>query len=99
MSGENSKHKRVKRDRIEFDGIVLEAFRSARFSVKLKTDTGDGTIVTCTLCGKMKQNFIKIVPGDPVRVELCAYDMTNGRIISRGGRENRSSSSTTSTPS
>ena len=77
----SNKHAKVKRDRLKFNGTVLESFRSARFSVKLHTE-GE-VIVQCTLCGKMKENYIKIVPGDSVEVELCEYDMTNGRIVTR----------------
>ncbi len=77
-----NKHAKVKRDRLKFTGTVLESFRSARFSVKLHIDSSD-VVVQCTLCGKMKENYIKIVPGDAVEVELCEYDMTNGRIVTR----------------
>jgi len=75
--------KKIKRDRIEVIGEVVESFRSARFLVKLNANSAE-TVVSCTLCGKMKENYIKIVPGDTVVVELCPYDMTSGRIISRG---------------
>lgn len=77
-----NKHMKVKRDRLRFTGVVVEAFRSAMFSVKLHVDAAD-VVVKCTLCGKMKENYIKVVPGDFVDVELCEYDMSKGRIISR----------------
>ena len=76
--------KEPKRDRIKAKGIVIESFRSALFSVKLNIEKSDTeVIVQCTLCGKMKQHYIKVVPGDKVEVELCEYDMSKGRIISR----------------
>jgi len=83
-----NKHKRVQKDKILFQGTVIESFRSAKFSVRIHTDANvEGAsseiVVLCSLCGKMKENFIKIVPGDVVEVELCEYDMTNGRIITR----------------
>jgi translation initiation factor IF-1 len=74
------KNMRVRRDRLRVTGVVEESFRSAVFSVRL--DVGN-TIVQCTLCGKMKENYIKIVSGDAVEVELCEYDMTKGRIVTR----------------
>ena len=86
-----NKHRRVEKDKIICEGTVLETFRSAKFSVKVhsvKSHTSTNTvdnemIVLCTLCGKMKENFIKIVPGDIVEIELGEYDMMNGRIITR----------------
>jgi len=77
-----NKNMRVKRDRLRFSGVVVEAFRSAMFDVKLNVESSD-VIVQCTLCGKMKENYIKVVPGDSVEVELCEYDMSKGRIMSR----------------
>ena len=80
--GKIKKHNKTKRDRIKFSGVVVEAFRSARFDVKLNIENSE-VIVQCTLCGKMKENYIKVVPGDNVDVEVCEYDMSKGRIISR----------------
>jgi len=80
----NTNKKENKRDRIKTKGVVIEGFRSALFSVKLNLENKDTeVIVQCTLCGKMKQHYIKVVPGDKVEVELCEYDMTKGRIVSR----------------
>lgn len=64
----------------EKDGIVKEALPNTLFRVELE----DGTILLCHLAGKMRMNFIKILPGDKVRVEMTPYDLTKGRIIFRG---------------
>ncbi len=64
---------------IEVDGIVKEALPNTLFRVELE----DGTIVLCHLSGKMRMNFIRILPGDRVRIEMTKYDPTKGRIIKR----------------
>ena len=60
-------------------GIVLEAYSGGRFSVELE----NGVSIKAVLSGKIRQNFIKILPGDKVEVELSLYDLTNGRIVQR----------------
>ncbi|HEX2350477.1 MAG TPA: translation initiation factor IF-1 [Ktedonobacterales bacterium] len=69
-----------KRDAIEVEGTVVEALPDAKFRVEL--DGGD-RVVLAYLSGKVKLNFVRIVPGDRVRVELSAYDLTQGRITWR----------------
>ncbi|HEX8729066.1 MAG TPA: translation initiation factor IF-1 [Ktedonobacterales bacterium] len=69
-----------KRDAIEVEGTVIEALPDAKFRVEL--DGGD-RVVLAYLSGKVKLNFVRIVPGDRVRVELSAYDLTQGRITWR----------------
>lgn len=64
---------------IEFDGTVNEALANAMFRVEL--DNGHG--VLAHLSGKMRQNFIKICPGDRVKLEMSPYDLTKGRISYR----------------
>lgn len=66
----------------EKDGIVKEALPNTLFRVQLD----DGTIVTCHLSGKMRMNFIKILPGDKVKIEMTPYDMAKGRIMFRYSR-------------
>lgn len=68
-----------KKDKLEIDGIVEEALPSTTFRVKLV----DGNIVLAHLSGKMRLNYIKVLPGDKVIVELSPYDKTKGRIIKR----------------
>lgn len=61
------------------EGVVLSAFPSAQFSIQIDS----GNIVMAVVAGKLRQNFIRIVPGDRVRVELSPYDLTRGRIVYR----------------
>jgi translation initiation factor IF-1 len=63
----------------EVDGVVTEALANTRFRVKLD----NGHEVLAHVAGKIRKNFIRIVPGDRVTVELSPYDLTRGRIIFR----------------
>ncbi len=65
---------------IEMDGIVKESLPNTLFRVELE----NGQIILCHLSGKMRMNFIKILPGDKVKVEMTPYDKEKGRIIYRG---------------
>jgi translation initiation factor IF-1 len=64
---------------LEVEGVVTQALANTRFRVKLD---GDHQIIA-HVAGKMRKNFIRIVPGDKVRVELSPYDLTKGRITYR----------------
>ena len=64
---------------IEVEGEVTECLPSTLFRVKLE----NGRIVLCHLSGKMRLHFIRILPGDKVRIEMTLYDATKGRIIYR----------------
>lgn len=64
----------------ETTGIVKESLPNTLFKVELQ----DGSVVLCHLSGKMRMHFIKILPGDRVRVEMTEYDKTKGRITYRG---------------
>ncbi len=64
---------------IEVEGKVLESLPNTLFRVEL----ADGNVVLCHLSGKMRIHFIKILPGDRVRVEMTPYDKTKGRITFR----------------
>lgn len=68
-----------KDDVIEFEGTVVETMPNATFKVKLP----NGHIVTAQISGKLRMNFIKIVPGDRVTVEVSIYDLSKGRITWR----------------
>ena len=68
-----------KDDVIEFEGVVVEALPNATFKVKLPNDM----IVTAHISGKLRMNYIKILPGDKVTVEVSIYDPTKGRITWR----------------
>ena len=72
----------AKRDAIEVEGTVTESLPNAVFRVEI--DAPDGKhLVLAHLSGKVKMNFVRIVPGDRVRVELSPYDLTKGRITWR----------------
>lgn len=68
-----------KDDSFEVMGTVTQALANTRFRVELET----GNEVMAHVAGKMRKNFIRIVPGDKVRVELSPYDLTKGRIVYR----------------
>ena len=68
-----------KQDVIEVEGTVVEPLPNAMFRVELE----NGHRILAHISGKMRMNFIKILPGDRVTVELSAYDLTRGRIIYR----------------
>jgi translation initiation factor IF-1 len=69
----------AKRDAIEVEGVVTEALPNAMFRVALE----GGRTVLAHLSGKVRLNFVRIVEGDRVRVELSPYDLTKGRITWR----------------
>jgi len=64
---------------VEKEGVVREALPNTLFRVELE----DGSIVLCHLSGKMRIHFIKILPGDKVRIEMTPYDNGKGRITYR----------------
>ena len=64
---------------IKLTGKVVEALPNAQFRVELE----NGHIIIAHMSGKMRKNFIRLVPGDRVEVELTPYDLTKGRIIFR----------------
>ena len=68
-----------KKDEIEVEGIVREALPNAMFKVEIDEEHE----VLATLSGRIRMNFVRIVPGDKVRVVLSPYDLTRGRIIWR----------------
>jgi len=68
-----------KEEALEVEGVVMQALANTRFRVQLDT----GVEVMAHVAGKMRKNFIRIVPGDKVKVELSPYDLTKGRIIFR----------------
>ena len=68
-----------KQDKTLVEGAVLDALPNTLFRVKLD----DGRDVLAHLSGKMRMNYIKVLPGDRVRVEMSSYDNTKGRITHR----------------
>ncbi len=64
---------------IEVEGKVIEALPNAMFKVELE----NGHVVLAHISGKMRMHYIRILPGDKVRLELSPYDLTKGRIVYR----------------
>ncbi|MBI5025103.1 MAG: translation initiation factor IF-1 [Candidatus Omnitrophica bacterium] len=69
----------AKEELIEVEGVVKEALPNAMFRVALD----NGHLVLAHISGKIRKNFIRILPGDKVKVELSPYDLTRGRITFR----------------
>ena len=69
----------AKQASIEQDGVITEALSNAMFRVELQ----NGHIVTAHISGKMRMNYIKILPGDKVKLEMSPYDLSKGRIVYR----------------
>ena len=74
------RERKVKDDKIEVDGVVTEALPSANFRVEIGATK---QVLLCTISGKIRKNFVKILVGDSVKVELSPYDLTRGRITFR----------------
>ena len=69
----------AKEDVIEVEGTVVEALPNTNFKVELE----NGYVVLAHISGKLRMNYIKILPGDKVKVELSPYDLSRGRITWR----------------
>ena len=69
----------AKQTAIEQDGTILEALSNAMFRVELE----NGVQIIAHISGKMRMHYIKILPGDKVKVEMSPYDLTKGRIVFR----------------
>jgi len=68
-----------KEEKIMVEGKILESLPNAMFKVEIE----GGHQVLAHICGKMRMHYIKILPGDKVKVELSPYDLTRGRIVYR----------------
>ena len=68
-----------KADTIEVEGTVLEKLQNAMFQVKLE----NGLEILAHISGKLRMNYIRILPGDKVTIEMSPYDLTKGRIVWR----------------
>ena len=69
----------AKEDTIEVNGVVVEPLPNAMFKVRLENNHE----ILCHISGKLRMFYIKILPGDKVKVELSPYDLTRGRIVYR----------------
>ncbi len=69
----------AKQASIELDGTIIEALSNAMFRVELE----NGHVIIAHISGKMRMHYIRILPGDKVKLEMSPYDLTKGRIIYR----------------
>ena len=69
----------AKQDSIKKDGVIIEALSNAMFRVELD----NAHVITAHISGKMRMHYIKILPGDKVKVAMSPYDLTKGRIVFR----------------
>ena len=69
----------AKTDAIEMEGVILDTLPNTMFRVELS----NGHVVTAHISGKMRNNYIRILTGDKVKVELTPYDLSKGRIVYR----------------
>ena len=69
----------AKEDKIEFEGTIVEALPNAMFKVEIE----NGHQILAYVSGKMRTRFIRILPGDKVKLEMSPYDLTKGRITYR----------------
>lgn len=69
----------MSKDVIEIEGTILESMPNAMFKVKLE----NGHEILAHISGKIRKNFIRILPGDKVKIEMTPYDLTKGRITFR----------------
>ena len=70
----------AKEDLIEMEGEVIDTMPNTTFKVKLENDN----VITAHISGKMRKNYIRILTGDKVKVEMTPYDLSKGRITYRG---------------
>jgi len=69
----------AREDHIEMEGVIVDTHPNTTFRVELE----NGHVVTAHISGKMRKNYIRILTGDKVKVELTPYDLTKGRIVYR----------------
>ena len=69
----------AKQELIKLDGTITEALSNAMFRVKLENEH----VIIAHISGKMRMHYIKILPGDKVKLEMSPYDLTKGRIVYR----------------
>lgn len=75
----------AKNEGIQMTGTVIESLSNSNFRVKIEiaNDSNQEHTIICNISGKMRKNYIKIIPGDSVEVIMSPYDLTKGRIIKR----------------
>lgn len=79
--GKNKQNQQKKKENaLTTEGVVVEAVGGSKFRVQMD---GGEHIALCTIGGKLRKHYIRIVPGDRVKIELSPYDLTRGRIVYR----------------
>ncbi len=68
-----------KKEKLAIDGTVIKALPDTTFTVRLE----NGKEIFAYLAGRMKVNYVRVIPGDKVKIEISAYDLTKGRIVYR----------------
>jgi translation initiation factor IF-1 len=71
---------KMKQENLQFEGIVTQELGNSMFKVKLNVSS-ESDEVLCTISGKIRKNYIKILTGDGVKIEMTPYDLTRGRIV------------------
>lgn len=79
LTDKPKKEESMSKDVIEIEGVILESMPNAMFRVKLENDHE----ILAHISGKIRKNFIRILPGDRVKVEMTPYDLSRGRITFR----------------
>jgi len=79
MHGHDAGRLMAKEEQIEMEGLVIDTLPNTMFRVQLD----NGHVVTAHISGKMRKNYIRILTGDKVKVEITPYDLTKGRITFR----------------
>ena len=74
---------KIEKDILEFEGEIVDSRPNAMFMVRVGLQSGGTMDVLTTLCGKMRQNFIRVTTGDRVAIEVSQYDTSRGRIMTR----------------
>jgi translation initiation factor IF-1 len=67
----------------EVEGVVTEALPNTLFRVEISSEGGETNLILAHLAGKLRQHYIRIMPGDKVKLEISPYDRTKGRIVYR----------------
>ena len=80
MSALGCELKMAKEEALQLEGVVTESLPNANFRVKLDVD---GRVILAYLSGKMRQHYIKVLPGDKVMISMSPYDLSKGRITYR----------------
>lgn len=82
----------MKQANLELEGTVIQELGNSLFRVLLDSPSQE---ITCTISGKIRKNYIRIITGDKVKLEVSPYDLTKGRIVTRLTKNNNENSNTT----